>query len=191
MKILYLYYMMKLNGPEFHRARLFTDRLREKHRVDMKYVVLPDADYDRFNRADPGFPELISSRDFLNNGYDCVIVDDRVYENDTVSFRIPRETLKSFHDRGGIVFFLFGDQDSIRHNKITLEEFAKYLGACNHGHGGLFQSDPSTRIIKGVQRGDSHLVIEITPEYLSSSRIGLSISCPVVNSCLLGTARLV
>ncbi len=43
MKILYLYHMMKLNGPDYHRSKKLTDRLAEKHRIDMKYLVLDDA----------------------------------------------------------------------------------------------------------------------------------------------------
>jgi len=103
MKILYLYYNMKLNGPDYHRAKLLTDRLAEKHRVDLKYIVLPDDDYERFDKSDPGLPELISSSEFLNAGYNCVVVDDRLYESESAPFRIPRETLKTFHSSGGII----------------------------------------------------------------------------------------
>ena len=41
-----------------------------------------------------------------------------------------------------------------------------YLGACHHGHGGLFSLDHSVNIIKGIQKGDTHLEIDITGEYL-------------------------
>lgn len=173
MKILYLYYIMKLNGPDYHRARKLTEQLEEHHRLDLKYMILADDDYSAWNKADPGFPELISASDFLNGGYNCVIVDDRLYENNRVGYRIPPEVLQSFHEAGGIVTFFFGDQDIIRNGQLTSRDLGTYLGRCNHGHGGLFSSDSSANIILGVQRGDSHLQIDITEDYLNSISPGV------------------
>ena len=105
MKILYLYEMMKLNGPAYNRSKTFTNKLMEFHRVEMKYLVMKDDIYNNFDKSDPGYPEVVSSKEFLDGGYSCVIVDGHIYEHDSVPTRIPHETLKSFHDNGGIICF--------------------------------------------------------------------------------------
>ena len=62
-RILELYDMMKLTGAECNSSRRLTDRLAEKHRIEMNYNVMVNNKFEKFSKDGPSFPELISFND--------------------------------------------------------------------------------------------------------------------------------
>ena len=73
MRILYLYDRMRAGGPNYLHAKRFVDFLRANAFVELRYAVVGDEFYDRFDRSDPGFPEIVRGADFLDGGYDVVV----------------------------------------------------------------------------------------------------------------------
>lgn len=167
MKILWLYERFKCGGGQYHRSKQLAASLEQRHRVHYAYAILTDKEFQDVKADDPAKPELVSADEFLRGTFDCVIVDGAMSANPSVP-RIPVSLLADYHSRGGIVAFLSDmhtETDFVRNRGLSDEKLRTYLGSCFHGNGGPFR-EPEGGYVKGYQRGDSSLRIEVDDDYL-------------------------
>lgn len=166
-KILYLYRSMKFDNSDYHISRDFTTRLERRHRLHYKYAVLPSKDYDRSSRADPGYPEWLSDVAFLAGRFDCVVLDGPVFASTELP-RIPLETLRQFHESGGILMLLLdpGEVDAM-FREDGGRQLTEFVRAAGHAQG-MPLTDGSGGIVKGYLDGSSRFRLEMHDSVLDA-----------------------
>jgi hypothetical protein len=176
--ILYLYAYLAEQGFGHIRCHKLIESLNNQYAVTLRYAIIPD---DVFLKAEGSVREqTIAESDFLFGGYEVLIIERilRVRSpEDSVKVQAP--TLKQFLDNGGIVIFMFGEEN------LFIQDAEKYNAFLKKAGLPLIRQprskwefpeihlvvDTSNQLIRGFDeehalRGDSLFSIDISRKYL-------------------------
>ena len=125
--IIYLYAYLAEAGFGHIRCRKLIESLSEQHSVTLRYAIVPD---DVFLKAETSVKQqTISETDFLNGGYEVLIIERRLgIHSPDESEKVRAATLKRFLDNGGIVIFMFGEGNQFASNSKIYNAFLNKAG---------------------------------------------------------------
>ncbi|HID20759.1 MAG TPA: hypothetical protein EYP28_07505 [Methanophagales archaeon] len=120
--ILYLYASLAEEGFGHIKCRKLIESLNNQYTLILRYAIVPD---DVFLRAEGSVKQqTISETDFLYGGYEVLIIEWRLrVRSPDESEKVRAATLKRFLDNGGIVIFMFREENEFIRNSETYNAF--------------------------------------------------------------------
>jgi hypothetical protein len=126
-RILYLYDSLAEEGFGHIKCRKLIESLNNQYTVILRYAIVPD---DVFLGAEGSVKQqTISETDFLYDGYEVLIIEWRLrVSSPDESEKVQSATLKRFLDNGGIVIFMFKEENEFIRNTETYNAFLGKVG---------------------------------------------------------------
>ena len=195
-RILYLYAYLAGQGLGHIRSRNLVGALSRRHRVTLRYAVLPD---HLFSRAGGGVRrQTMAEGDFLSGGFEVLVIEERLnVRSPEESEKARAETLNQFLEGGGVILFLFKEENAFLGKAENYNAFLRGAGlpAIRRPQSRREFPDPSMadpsipQLIRGYDEehalhGGSLFHIEINRKYLDQV-------APEVHPAFEGVSRLV
>jgi len=125
--ILYLYAFLAEQGFGHIKCRKFIESLNDHYNVTLRYAIVQD---DVFLKAEGSVKQqTIAETDFLYGGYEVLIIEWRLrvrFPDD--SEKVRAATLRQFLDNGGIVIFMFREENEFIRDSETYNTFLTKTG---------------------------------------------------------------